>query len=602
MGVPGLFINIFKNRSYKNIHHGINKSSNTKCDYFFMDYNGIVYSAYERIKKNFEGKNLKKDNIEELIIDEVIRYTKYLITEVLKPQVMTYISFDGPAPRAKMVQQRSRRFKAAKDKVYYQELKQKYGIDSDKNEWDRSANISPGTEFMEKLSEKILDGMKKKIFSVHNNNMQIVLSTSNVPGEGEHKFMGFIRDMRKVKSKENDSVYIYGKDADLIVLATSTHKNNSYVVREVSAETDYDLKKQYESFEFLVINIDNLRKGFFNDLTKTMPQGTVFDAEKVLNDYIFLTFLVGNDFVLSMHFLKIRKGGLKTIIAIYNEVKKVRNDYLVIYDYNSNEEPKINNDFFKELMGKIASQEDTFMKEHKREITKYFDGYREQRSIESEATKSPYEIQVSRYVHEPVCSTAHPFKELYFNDFTRVDYNNDHEVWKREYYDFYLYSNNEKIIIDVCNNYLESLLFTLKYYYTGCPSWTWHYKHRIAPLPSDVYNFLSSGKVNIENIKFELGNPYTPFQQLMMILPPQMNELIPKSLRPIMLDEKNLCIQFYPTDFRLDASVGIKFEYCEAILPEINEELLLEKVRAGEEKLTENEKKRNKLEKAKIVK
>ena len=64
MGVPGLFINIFKNRFYKNIHHGINKSSNTKCDYFFMDYNGIFYSAYEKIKKNFEGKNLKKDDIE----------------------------------------------------------------------------------------------------------------------------------------------------------------------------------------------------------------------------------------------------------------------------------------------------------------------------------------------------------------------------------------------------------------------------------------------------------------------------------------------------------------------------------------------------------
>jgi 5'-3' exonuclease len=515
---------------------------------------------------------------------------------------MTYISFDGPAPRAKMIQQRSRRFKAIKEKVYIQELKQKYGIDSDKNEWDTSANISPGTEFMEKLSARILDGMKKKSFSTNCETMQIVLSTSNVPGEGEHKFMSFIRDMRKVKAKENCSIYIYGKDADLIVLATSTHKNNTYVVRDVGAESDSDLKKQYESFEFLVINIDNLRKGFYNDLTKTMPKDTVFDGEKVLNDYIFLTFLVGNDFVLSMHFLKIRKGGLKTIIAIYNEVKKTRNDYLVLYDYNSADEPTINNDFFKELMRKISLQEDVFMKDHKKEITKYFDGYREQRSIESESTKSPYEIQVSRYVHEPVCSTAHPFKELYFGDFTRVDYNNDHEVWKREYYDFYLYSNDEKIIIDVCNNYLESLLFTLKYYYTGCPSWTWHYKNRIAPLPSDVYNFLNSGKVSIDNIKFELGKPYTPFQQLMMILPPQMNELVPKSLRPIMLDEKNLCIGFYPTDFRLDASVGIKFEYCEAILPEINEELLLEKVRAGEEKLTENEKNRNKLEKAKIVK
>jgi len=602
MGVPGLFINIFKNKFYKNIHHGINKNSNTKCDYFFMDYNGIVYGAYEKIKKNIQGKNLKKDDIEELIIDEVIRYTKYLITDVLKPQVMTYISFDGPAPRAKMVQQRSRRFKAIKDKVYLQELNQKYGIDSDKNEWDTSANISPGTEFMEKLSNRILDGMKKKSFSTHTETMQIVLSTSNVPGEGEHKFMSFIRDMRKIKAKENNSVYIYGKDADLIVLASSTHKNNTYVVRDVSSESDSDLKKQYENYEFLVINIDNLRKGFYSDLTKTMPKDTVFDGEKVLNDYIFLTFLVGNDFVLSMHFLKIRKGGLKTIIAIYNEVKKSRNDYLVLYDYNSSDDPTINNDFFKELMRKISLQEDMFMKEHKKEVTKFLDGFRSDKTLNQEANMSPYEIQVSRYKHEEMCSTAHPLKEIYHNDFTRVDYNNDHEVWKREYYDFYLYSNDEKIIIDVCNNYLESLLFTLKYYYNGCPSWIWHYKHRIAPLPSDIYKFLNSGKVSVDNIKFELGNPYTPFQQLMMILPPQMNELIPKSLRPIMLDEKNLCVGFYPIDFRIDASVGIKTIYCEAILPEINEELLLEKVRAGEEKLTENEKNRNKLEKAKIVK
>jgi 5'-3' exonuclease len=565
-----------------------------------MDYNGIVYSAYERIKKNIEGKNLKKDSIEDLIIDEVIRYTKYLITEVLKPTKMTYIAMDGPAPRAKMVQQRSRRFKAAKDKIYLKELKKKYGIDSDLNEWDRSANISPGTEFMEKLSEKMLESMKKKSFSVHYADMQVVLNYSNVPGEGEHKFMSYIRDMRKSKSKENDSVYIYGKDADLIVLAASTHKNNSFIVRDVSAESDYNLKKQYENYEFLIINIDNLRKGFYNDITKSMPTGTVFDAEKILNDYIFLTFLVGNDFVLSMHFLKMRERGLDTIIAIYNDVKKTRIDHLVIYDYI--DEPTINTEFFKELMKQIALKEDNFMKEHQKEITKCIDGFRKQRSIDSESTKTPYDIQVSRYEHEPVCSTVHPFRELYFNDFTRVDYKNEHEVWKKEYYDFYLYSNDENIIIDVCNNYLESLLFTLKYYYTGVPSWTWHYKHRIPPLPSDVYKFLDSGKVKIEDIKFELGQPYTPFQQLMMILPPQMNELVPKSLRPIMLDEKNLCVGYYPTDFRLDASVGIKFIYCEAILPEINEELLLEKVRAGEEKLTENETKRNKLEKPKIVK
>jgi 5'-3' exonuclease len=107
---------------------------------------------------------------------------------------------------------------------------------------------------------------------------------------------------------------------------------------------------------------------------------------------------------------------------------------------------------------------------------------------------------------------------------------------------------------------------------------------------------------DINDLKFNLGAPYTPFQQLMMILPPQMNELVPAPLRPIMLDDKELCVEYYPTDFRLDATVGIKVEYCEAILPEINDEFLLEKVKDAEKKLNDGEKKRNMLEKAKIVK
>ena len=108
MGVPTFFLSILKNKYYKNVHSGV-KNGNVNCDYFFLDYNGIVYNAYYKVKKTIEGNNLSKDEIEELIIEEVIRYTKYLICEVVKPKKLTYIALDGPAPRAKMVQQRSRR-------------------------------------------------------------------------------------------------------------------------------------------------------------------------------------------------------------------------------------------------------------------------------------------------------------------------------------------------------------------------------------------------------------------------------------------------------------------------------------------------------------
>ena len=74
-------------------------------------------------------------------------------------------------------------------------------------------------------------------------------------------------------------------------------------------------------------------------------------------------------------------------------------------------------------------------------------------------------------------------------------------------------------------------MFTLKYYFQGCPSWNWHYKFRISPLINDVYTVLNENLINLNNIKFELNEPYTPFQQLMMILPPQMSHILPEQLR-----------------------------------------------------------------------
>ena len=106
------------------------------------------------------------------------------------------------------------------------------GIEIDKDEWDRSSNISPGTEFMEKLSNKLKEGMKNKIFMDHNKSMKMILSDGNVPGEGEHKFLSIIRNMRKLKSKVDASIYIYSKDAettDKRVIPTNEWRNIPYI-------------------------------------------------------------------------------------------------------------------------------------------------------------------------------------------------------------------------------------------------------------------------------------------------------------------------------------------------------------------------------------
>ena len=606
MGVPTFFLSILKNKFYKNVHSGI-KNGKINCDYFFLDYNGIVYSAYETIKKTIEGNNLSKNKIEELIIIEVIRYTKYLICEVVKPTRMTYIALDGPAPRAKMVQQRSRRYKGYFDKMYMQNEKKKYNLAGtvEKEEWDRSANISPGTDFMEKLSTELLNIIKTKGFSDHSPKMKVLLSNSNVPGEGEHKFLPLIRSMREKETTANYNVYLYGKDADLIVLAVSTHKNNMHVIREVQRETK-EMKILYDSFEFVDINIDNLRSAFNHDLTRTFKDHQ-FDKIKILNDYIFLTFLAGNDFVLSMPFLKIKKDGLKTLIAIYRDIKMNHSGYLVDYNPEIKTPPTVNVNFFKELIYEVSKKEDMFMKEQQIEIDKLMRGYKDSRRAEEETKLTPFEIFQTRYVHLQVCSPDHPLFTKYHEEFKKIDYNQDYEIWKEEYYKYYLNiskKNEEEYLnvrMKITENYLESLVFALQYYFQGCPAWKWHYKYRMSPLLSDIYYALDNSVIDMNNIKFELSSPYTPFQQLMLILPPQMNFLLPAVLRPIMDDDKLLCTQFYPTDFRIDVSVGIKTQYSEAVLPEIDEDLLIGTVKKYEQKLTPEEKIRNTIKEKPIM-
>jgi 5'-3' exonuclease len=598
MGVPTLLTSIIKNKYYKNVHSGV-KEGSIDCDYFFLDYNGIVYKAYERIKKEFEGKNLNKNAIEDIIIEEVIAYTIILICDVVKPKKYSYISMDGPCPRAKMVQQRSRRYKGYYDKVFMQEIKKKMSIPIDSTEWDRSANISPGTEFMQKLSTKLLEIIKAKGFSKHNPNMKVVISDSNVPGEGEQKILPFIRNMKKKKSTENLKCYIYGSDGDLIVLAVATHKNNLHIIRETSEI--YEIANQYEDYRFIHINVDNLRNGFNHDLTRTFKNHS-FDKTRILNDYIFLTFLVGNDFVVSLPFLKIKRDGLKTLIAIYHDIKLNHNDYLIDYDLNKDDIPKLNIPFFKELILEISKKEDFLMKKQQKEINSLLNGYKDPNRLEKELTMTPFEIFQSRYIHLQVCSPDHPLFEKYHEEFKKIDYNKDHALWKEDFYKYYLNidkSNMEeysKILGHLIENYLESLMFNLKYYYIGVPSWNWHYKFRTSPLLSDVYDYLTNDSFNINNINnihFEEGKPYTPFEQLMLILPPQMNSLLPKPLRPIMDDDKLLCTQFYPIDFKLDITIGLKTMYSESILPEIDENILLPVIEKYVEKCSKTEKERN---------
>uniref|UniRef100_A0A6C0BLQ6 Xrn1 N-terminal domain-containing protein n=1 Tax=viral metagenome TaxID=1070528 RepID=A0A6C0BLQ6_9ZZZZ len=484
----------------------------------------------------------------EQMCDGVVVYLNYII-QYVKPTELVFIAIDGVAPVAKIKQQRMRRYKAVKENDELTCLKKQYGAEVLSKQPDFNM-ISPATEFMALLSAKIDHYCRTSQLR----QIKIIFSDATVPSEGEHKILQMI----KTQPLDKNCV-IYGLDSDLIMLSLCTHRDNIALIREDNFMKNNQVDLAIDKYPFLnYFWIQALKELLFTllvteqEITPLLKdrvnptdlailengseEESNFVQDRVIKDYIFVSFLLGNDFLPPCPSLKIRDGGIARIICAYRYVLK--ND-----GYLCQENGYWNHMAFTHLITWLSQREEHDLKEQKKKRDYHMTSSR----MHACGVTAPvnYDEAVEQYQ-----KVEHLWKD---------EINVFRSEWPQRYYQYFFHHcpddewQRESMISQICQEYLIGLEWNAMYYFDQCSDWYWFYPHDATPLLTDLGSYLNQqNSLTVSRHIFTHSQPVKPLHQLMMILPPQSHLLLPTVYHRYMLSDESPLIHYYPQDFELE--------------------------------------------------
>eukprot|EP00977_Amphora_coffeiformis_P020056 scaffold7808_cov184-Amphora_coffeaeformis.AAC.35 len=458
--------------------------------------------------------------------------------------------------------------------------------------------VSQWVEFKMKTDEFWKDGA------------DVIVSGPDVPGEGEHKVMDFIRECQETvkvgKALERphyapDYTHVlYGLDADLIMLGLVTHEPRFLLLREKMSVVmagrgrhKYRKKKdmlQYDENDFEVLDLSGLREMLSRQFRQFMDDGRLedkFDLDRIIDDFVFMCMLVGNDFLPRCPHLEIDSGGISLMMSNYIDMLTEWGGYLT-------KKEKIHPQRFEQFIYNLAAYEEEYFKRR---------GYEEAEpgwKLTADAEEEDEDFYGTFYSGGPTPKAAQganrkgnpepetedlPMAPSGNRAFRRKHPDN----FCRSYRDFYYESklgwkpqDRSRTLFRRrahARDYLEGLHWCLNYYHRGCKSWDWFFPHFYSPLATDLVNLAefydAPDDEGFCTMEFESGEPFPSLAQLLSVLPPQSSSLLPKPFAELMINPASPLIPYYPPDFTSDPNG--KRESWEAIvqIPFIEADLLL---------------------------
>lgn len=489
MGIPYYFNTLYKKYSSKKLIISESEINNLSIEHLFFDYNSMIHPCAHQVLDIIKTDDV--NIIEDAIISNVITYTHYILS--LTNPTYAYIMIDGVAPMAKICQQRERRYKSEFLKIK----------DSEKCDWN-SNKITPGTNFMKRLSlalSKFIQISKTKIY----------ISDSTEPGEGEHKMMSYIQN-----NNITGNICIYGLDADLIMLSLINQTISKKIILLRDNTFNSTLIETKRTFTFIDTTIlrDCIYKEINEMYIKETQKNIELSKQNIIQDYIFMCFLLGNDFLEHLPNLLIRESGINILLISYIKMIKLNNTPLICNN-------KINWKNFLQLL--------IYINEKK------------------------IHIKDKIYKDCVLTDSTFPMVNILQNDV--IQYNKSN--YKKRYYTYFDIDINNH---NICKEYCIGLNWIWGYYNNHSHNnWSWHYIYHATPFICDLINYISNNLNTVNNIILpSICN--TEIEQLYMVLPRHSLLEIIKELdvtiynRTLRLFKTNSTTleKYYPTKITID--------------------------------------------------
>jgi 5'-3' exoribonuclease 1 len=622
MGIPRYFKYIIK--SFKGLlYNAPNETIHPM--HFYLDMNSIIHPCVQHCIEKFpayvaEQNRIQSDRshayhkdanyhtrFEKTVYAELETRLHHLICDIVRPTQTLYLAIDGVAPRAKMEQQRIRRYKSVYESKRQRSIFEKYGIqDTLIQTWDRNA-ITPGTIFLYKLcrhlEQSFLPAIKKEM-SIAN----VYMDSANSHGEGEHKIFDWIRENFPVSYVESDSTIpkefhcIYGLDADLIMLSLC-NPNSIVLLRESPEYFDKNDSTTQLTSEHIYFHMDAYKEHLLDNMTSYIDALRDYDTEKgdddaethdtqlsrqgFLYDYVWMCFIFGNDFLPHFFGFEITKDSFEALMKQYaNQFTVLKRHFI---DPKSSKMDIIAvKQWFDTLYGREGERIKRYVESaiHKKPYMGHNVNNKYPQAVQGELEELSIEPYRLRHSSKVLSTTEQSFREI------DNPYQNWRDIYNKWYFGIESLDVNREFIDSICSHYLYGLEWNIQYYLSGCRDQMWYYPFRAAPSLRELCMYLTKQLPILSPLGTQQNTAYRPVEQLLFVLPSSSFDIIPYESQK-WLRERPLYEHYYPVEIELDMLFKMYLYECPPLLPYLPEEVIRMIIKDTESKWNAFDKERN---------